>query len=122
MEIKIKGKKYKWGFDSVWGPTYAYEMVCGDKLPFDAKKVLCLHVMWWCILMQSNEGCDVSLDEWMKAMNDVSLAKRLGEEYARRMQALMDGATSENFFEGSDGSDGDDGLNGRPSGGDKKKG
>lgn len=119
IEIKIKGKKYKWGFDSVWGPTYAYEMVCGDKLPFDARKVLCLHVMWWCILMQSNEGCDVSLDEWMKAMNDVELAKRLGEEYAKRMQALMDGATSENFF---DGSDGDDGLNGRPSGGDKKKG
>jgi hypothetical protein len=68
--------------------------------------------MWWCILMQSNEGCDVSLDEWMAAMNDVELAKRLSEEYAKRMQALMDGATAENF----------EGVAERPSDGDKKKG
>lgn len=97
IEIKIKGKVYKWGFDSVWGPMYAYEMVCGDKLPFDAKKVLCLHVMWWCILVQANEGCTLSLDEWMEAMNDVQLTKVLSVEYAARMQVLTDAATADNM-------------------------
>lgn len=95
MKIRIKGKEYEWGFDSVWGPMYMYEVVTDGKLPYDAGKSLCNHVLWWCILWQSNEGCDVTLDDWLVALNDLDLCRRLAEAYAQRMQALNDLAAVE---------------------------
>lgn len=95
MKIRIKGKEYEWGFDSVWGPMYLYEVVTDGKLPYDGGKTLCNHVLWWCILYQSNEGCDVSLDDWLQALNDLELVAKLATEFAQRMQALNDLAALE---------------------------
>jgi hypothetical protein len=88
MEVVIKGQKWKFEFDGVWGPLYTYEEVCGPALPFDPKKTICLHVMWWCILLRANEGCTVTLDEFIEALNDMRLVEALRDYYSQRMEVL----------------------------------
>lgn len=56
MKVKIKGVEYEFSFDSVWGPIYTYEELAGSKLPFDANRMLCLHILYYCILLRANPG------------------------------------------------------------------
>jgi hypothetical protein len=88
MDIFIKGKALKFEFSSVWGPLYTYEEVCGPSMPFNPKKTICMHVMWWCILVRANENCTVTLEEFIQALNDVKLVAQLSEYYAKRMEVL----------------------------------
>jgi hypothetical protein len=88
MKINIKGQELEFSFDSVWGPMYTYEEVCGTALPFEPRKTLCMHVMWWCILIRANEGCTVTLDEFVEALNDMQLVRSLADYYKARMEVL----------------------------------
>lgn len=91
MEVWIKGQKYQFGFDSIWGPLYMYEEVCGDNLPYNPHKTLCMHIMWWCILVRSNPGCTLQLDDFLQALNDMALVVQLRDYYVQRMNVLGTG-------------------------------
>ena len=65
LDATIKGQEYNFTFDSVWGPMYLYEEVAGEKMPFNPRKTACLHLLFYCILLRSNPGFDVSLEEFL---------------------------------------------------------
>lgn len=92
MIVTIKGKKYTFEFDSVWGPLYMYEEVCGETLPFDARKTICMHVLWWCILARANKDFTLRLDDFLQALNDLKLVNELRRYYSERMEILGAGA------------------------------
>ena len=100
MKVTIKGQEYNFTFDSVWGPMYLYEEIAGDKMPFDPRKTACLHLLFYCILLRSNPGFDVSLEEFLIALNNLELANAMREYYVKRMDVLTgfvsDEANSEN--------------------------
>jgi hypothetical protein len=91
MKVTINNREYDFEFDSVWGPLYLYEEIAGDTLPFDARKTLCMHVLWWCILVRCNKDFTLQLQEFLLALNDMELAKKLREYYAMRMEVLNTG-------------------------------
>ena len=64
MKVTIKGQEYNFTFDSVWGPMYLYEEVAGEKMPFNPRKTACLHLLFYCILLRSNPGLDLTLEEF----------------------------------------------------------
>ena len=88
MKVTIKGKEYNFGFDSVWGPMYLYEEIAGEKLPFNSRKTMCQHILFYCILVRANPGLDVTLDEFLLSLNDLELAKAMREYYVKRMDVL----------------------------------
>lgn len=90
MDIVIKGKSYKFEFGSIWGPLYLYEDVVGEKLPFNPRKTLCMHIMFWCVLVRANAGFDLPLDTFLEALNDLKLANKMMEYYQNRMAVLTD--------------------------------
>lgn len=91
MVVKIEGKEYEFSFDSVWGPLYTYEEIAGKRLPFDPRKMLCLHVLFYSILLKANEDFTLSLDDFMKALNDIQLVNSMSEYYNVRMAVLTAG-------------------------------
>ena len=93
IEVTIKGKVYKFGFDSVWGPMYLYEEIAGEKIPFNPRKTMCLHLLFYCILMRANPGLDIELEEFLLCLNDVRMATSMAEYYSKRMSVLT-GITS----------------------------
>lgn len=100
MKVKIKGVEYEFSFDSVWGPIYTYEELAGSKLPFDANRMLCLHILYYCILLRANPGITLTLEEFFEALNDISLVGKMADYYAKRMQVLTgseDGKESSNI-------------------------
>jgi hypothetical protein len=103
MEVKIKGRVYRFEFDSVWGPLYTYEEVCGERLPFDAKKTICLHILFWCILFRANKDFTLTVDEFVQALNDVQLAIQMRDYYVKRMGVLTEGAMTDDEAEGDEG-------------------
>lgn len=88
MKVKIYTKEYNFEFDSVFGPLYTYEEVAGDKLPFNPKKSLCMHVLFWCILLRANENFTLGLDDFLNALNDVDLVRSMNDYYVKRMEIL----------------------------------
>ena len=88
MKIKIKGADYEFSFDGVWGPIYTYEQLVGDKLPFDARRMMCLHILYYCILLRANPGMTLTLDEFFEALNDISLVAKMADYYSKRMEVL----------------------------------
>ena len=68
MKVTIKGQEYNFTFDSVWGPMYLYEEVAGEKMPFNPRKTACLHLLFYCILLRSNPGLDLTLEEFLIQM------------------------------------------------------
>lgn len=100
MKVKIKGAEYEFSFDSVWGPIYTYEELTGNKLPFDANRMLCLHILYYCILLRANPKITLTLEEFFEALNDISLVGKMADYYAKRMQVLTgseDGKESSNI-------------------------
>lgn len=91
MKVIIKGKEYEFAFDSIWGPMYDYETVAGNKLPYDSRKTLCLHILFWCILWRSNRDFNITLDDFIIELNNMELAKSLTDYYRRRMEVLSTG-------------------------------
>ena len=88
MKVTIKGQEYNFTFDSVWGPMYLYEEIAGEKMPFNPRKTACLHLLFYCILLRSNPGLDVSLEEFLIALNDLNLANAMRDYYVKRMDVL----------------------------------
>ena len=88
MKVKIKGQEYNFTFDSVWGPMYLYEEVAGEKMPFNPRKTACLHLLFYCILLRSNPGLDLTLEEFLIALNDLNLANAMRDYYVKRMDVL----------------------------------
>ena len=88
MKVTIKGQEYNFTFDSVWGPMYLYEEIVGEKMPFDPRKTACLHLLFYCILLRSNPGFDVSLEEFLIALNNLELANAMRDYYVKRMDVL----------------------------------
>ena len=88
MKVTIKGQEYNFTFDSVWGPMYLYEEVAGEKMPFNPRKTACLHLLFYCILLRSNPGLDLTLEEFLIALNDLTLANAMRDYYVKRMDVL----------------------------------
>lgn len=88
MKVTIKCQEYNFTFDSVWGPMYLYEEIAGEKMPFDPRKTACLHLLFYCILLRSNPGFDVSLEEFLIALNNLELANAMRDYYVKRMDVL----------------------------------
>lgn len=88
MKVTIKGQEYNFTFDSVWGPMYLYEEVAGEKMPFNPRKTACLHLLFYCILLRSNPGLDLTLEEFLIALNDLNLANAMRDNYVKRMDVL----------------------------------
>lgn len=88
MKVTIKGKEYNFGFDSVWGPMYLYEEIAGDKMPFDPRKTACMHLLFYCILLRSNPGLDVTLDDFLLSLNNLKMANEMRDYYVKRMDVL----------------------------------
>ena len=101
MKVTIKGKEYDFGFDSVWGPMYLYEEIAGERMPFDTRKTACLHLLFYCILMRSNPGLDVELEEFLLSLNNLEMANAMRDYYVKRMNVLT-GAVAEADGEGTD--------------------
>lgn len=101
MKVTIKGQEYNFTFDSVWGPMYLYEEIAGEKMPFNPRKTACLHLLFYCILLRSNPGLDVSLEEFLISLNDLDMANAMREYYVKRMDVLT-GMGSDEASEGDD--------------------
>ena len=95
MKVTIKGKEYNFGFDSIWGPMYLYEEMAGEKIPFDPRKTVCMHIFFYCILIRSNPGLDVTLDEFLLSLNDLKMANEMRDYYVKRMDVLSDLSSDE---------------------------
>lgn len=91
MKIELKGREFEFSFDSVWGPMYTYEDIAGDKLPFDPRKTLCMHILFYCILLRANKGFDLTFDEFVESLNDLETAAKMKEYYLKRMDVLSTG-------------------------------
>lgn len=95
MIIQIKGKEYKFEFDSVWGPIYTYEELTEGKLPFNPARTQCLHLLFWCILMRANTDFTMMPDEFLLVLNDLDLAGKMMAYYTERMKVLSIGSDME---------------------------
>ena len=102
MKVTIKGQEYNFTFDSVWGPMYLYEEVAGEKMPFDPRKTACLHLLFYCILLRSNPGLDVTLDEFLLSLNNLKMANEMRDYYVKRMDVLSGLSSDEAETEESD--------------------
>lgn len=100
MKVRIKGREYNFTFDSVWGPMYLYEEIAGEKMPFNPRKTACLHLLFYCILLRSNPGLDVSLEEFLTALNDLGMANAMCDYYVKRVDVLTGFASAEAEQEG----------------------
>lgn len=97
MKVTIKGKEYNFTFDSVWGPMYLYEEMAGDKMPFNPRKTACLHLLFYCILLRSNPGLDLTLEDFLLSLNNLDMANAMRDYYVTRMDVLtsLSGAEAE---------------------------
>ena len=95
MKVTIKGKEYNFGFDSVWGPMYLYEEIAGEKMPFDPRKTACLHLLFYCILLRSNPGLDLELEEFLLSLNNLDMANSMRDYYIKRMNVLTGSVSDE---------------------------
>lgn len=95
MKVRIKGSEYEFSFDGVWGPVYTYEVLVGNRIPFDASKTLCMHILYYCILLRANPGITLTLDDFFEALNDMEIVKEMNNYYAKRMQVLTSNDSKE---------------------------
>lgn len=91
MKIRICDKEYEFSFDSIWGPMYTYEVIAGKHMPFDPAQTLCLHILYYCILLRANPGITLSFDEFILSLNDIKLVNTLSDYYTKRMKVLTEG-------------------------------
>lgn len=87
-KISINGKTYRFGFRTVWSPLYVYEATVGKDIPFDATRLLCMHLLYYCILSSGNDDFDLSPDEFLEALNDTELVTELNKMYSDVMEEL----------------------------------
>lgn len=102
MTVKIKDREYAFSFDSIWGPIYTYEELAGRKLPFDPQKTVCRHILFYCILLRCNKDFTLSLEDFMKALDNLSLIRQMSDYYNSRMEVLTAGDGEEKEHKGDD--------------------
>ena len=102
MKVTIKGQEYNFTFDSVWGPMYLYEELAGEKMPFDPRKTACLHLLFYCILLRSNPGLDLTLEDFLLSLNNLEMANAMRNYYVKRMDVLTGFASAEDETEEGD--------------------
>lgn len=86
--VEIGGKRYRFDFKTVWSPLYLYESSVGRELPFDGRKLLCMHLLYYCILKAANDDFEMDAEAFLEALNDVELVRRMGVLYAEITEAL----------------------------------
>ena len=95
MEISINGKQYQFNMSGWWGPQYHFEDIMGvaehPERRFNPMLQLHLHVMFYCVLMCDNDPLDLTLDEFLDALNDLNLHRTLTEFYTKRVEILTKG-------------------------------
>ena len=95
MIIKINGKDYQFNMSGWWGPQYKFEeiMQVGEhpERRFNPLLTLHLHVMFYCILLCDNEALDLTLEEFLAVLEDLTLNKELTEFYTKRVEILTKG-------------------------------
>ena len=95
MEITINGRKYKFEVRSWWGPLYTFEDIMDVpahlERKFNPASTLHLHVMLYCVLMNDNEALDLTLDEFIEALNNIELCNALTSFYLKRVDILTTG-------------------------------
>jgi len=93
MEITINGQSLKFEMQSWWGPMYLYEEIMNvaehPENTFNPAKTMHLHVMFYCILMDDNDGLTLTLDDFLKAVNDLKLHAALLKHYTERTRVLL---------------------------------
>ena len=105
MTITINGKDYQFNMSGWWGPQYKFEeiMQVGEhpERRFNPLLTLHLHVMLYCVLLCDNENFDLKLEEFMAALEDLELNRRLTEFYTKRMEILTKGMSTKQHDEDS---------------------
>lgn len=96
MKVILNGQEFKFEFDSIWGAMYTYEELTADMnngkgLPFDPHKTRCIHLLFWCILLNANPDFTIMPDEFIMMLNDLELARQMMDYYNKRMLVLTAG-------------------------------
>lgn len=94
MEITINNQVLQFNVQSWWGPMYIYEEVMDvvhhPERKFDPSRTAYLHIMLYCVLMDDNPILTLTLDEFLKAINDMALCHTIMDFYNKRIAAIMD--------------------------------
>lgn len=85
MKVSIKKKKYEFSFDTTMQVMYGYEKLMPDHPFFSGSKITEWFVLFYSILIVSNEGFDLPFDEFCKCAEDPNLFKRMQEYYVKRV-------------------------------------
>lgn len=93
MLIKINGKDYNFKMGSWWGPMYRFEdlMQVGEhpERKFNPLLIFHLHVMFYAVLLCDNEDLDLTLDEFLQALNDIQLSNAMRDFFTHRCEVLF---------------------------------
>ena len=93
MKITIKGKEYQFNLTGWWGPQYQFEEIMNvaehPERKFNPMLILHMHVMYYCVLLCDNDNFDLTLDDFLEALNDITLANTLSEFYVQRCEILF---------------------------------
>ena len=94
MDITINGQALQFNMQSWWGPMYIYEEVMDvanhPERKFNPAKTLYLHIMLYCVLMDDNPGITLTLEEFLKAIENLDLRNTLLEYYNKRVEIILD--------------------------------
>lgn len=92
MTITINGKDYQFNMSGWWGPQYKFEDVMNiaehPERRFNPLLTFHLHVMFYCILLCDNDPLDLTLEDFMAALEDLELNRQLTEFYSKRVEIL----------------------------------
>ena len=94
MELSINGEVLQFNYESWWGPMYIYEDIMDiehhPERKFNPVKTICLHAMLFSILLNDNPDMQLTFDDFLKAIDDLSLYHRILEYYNKRLSSLME--------------------------------
>ena len=94
MEITINGEILQFNMRSWWGPMYIYEEVADvvnhPDRRFNPAIALHLHIMLYCVLLDDNPGITLTLEDFIKALDNMKLYTDLLSYYNKRVNILTD--------------------------------
>lgn len=94
MEITVNNQVLQFNMQSWWGPMYLFEEVMDianhPERRFNPAKTAHLHIMFYCILMDDNPGITITLEEFIKSMNNLQLHTSMMDYYNKRVAVLLD--------------------------------
>lgn len=97
MTITINEKNYRFDMAGWWGPQYKYEEVMNvaehPERRFNPLLTFHLHVMFYCILLCDNDPLDLSLEDFLAALENLDLNRQLTEYYTQHVEILTKSIT-----------------------------